>query len=134
MILISTVLNPHPPASVALPKIVLRLFTDELFNGKKAEISFYGENHTGGGIYKINLKNITRDYYLYLKSHTLQFENIDNPFAEPVQVYHNVNNGFGILGDGTGNKGIGPKNGNGDGGGDGNGQTGDKGKGKGGRP
>jgi len=75
------------------------ILSDEVINGKSAEISFYAMDYLETfGIYKINLKNITRDYYLYLKSYTLQYENIDNPFAEPVQVYHNINNGFGILG------------------------------------
>ncbi len=75
------------------------IFTDGLFNGKKAEIGIMPEwGKFYDGEYTVNLKSISHDYYLYIKSRTLQYEVGNDPFAEPVMVFNNVESGYGILG------------------------------------
>ncbi|MFD1552394.1 DUF4249 domain-containing protein [Putridiphycobacter roseus] len=46
----------------------------------------------------ISLKSYNYDYYQYLISRYVYNNNFGNPFAEPVQVYNNIENGFGIFG------------------------------------
>lgn len=46
----------------------------------------------------IILRNIDEAMYLYETTADLQDWNSDNPFAEPVPVYSNVKNGYGVLG------------------------------------
>jgi hypothetical protein len=47
-------------------------------------------------IYQI--RSCSKAYYQYYNSAALHFWNNGNPFAEPVHVYSNVENGYGILG------------------------------------
>ena len=87
------------------------LFTDLLFNGqnKTLEIKIpplkkdYVFNENG----KLNsektlsltlyLHNISKSYYYYRTSLELYVDASRNPFAQPVQVFSNINNGFGIF-------------------------------------
>lgn len=46
----------------------------------------------------IELNHISTGYYTYLTTSNLQNTNGDNPFSEPVIIYNNIENGFGILG------------------------------------
>lgn len=48
--------------------------------------------------YRIYLNSISKEYYLYLITRSAQDETGGNPFAEPVQVFNNINNGCGIWG------------------------------------
>ena len=50
----------------------------------------------------ILLLSITPDYYNYWKSVESHYENRNNPFAEPTNVYENVEGGIGIFTIGTG--------------------------------
>ncbi len=45
----------------------------------------------------LRLKSISRDRYLYAKSYRDYNQSDDNPFAEPVTVHSNIENGFGIF-------------------------------------
>ncbi|MDH5381622.1 MAG: DUF4249 domain-containing protein, partial [Cyclobacteriaceae bacterium] len=81
------------------------LFDDQLFKNKTGVGKFrVGNNYFNGvGLFsarfvEISLKEITRDYYLYKKSTELQRNSVENPLAEPVIVYSNIQNGFGIFG------------------------------------
>ena len=47
--------------------------------------------------YTIFLRNTSKSYYLYRQSVDLQRWTEDDPFAQPVQIYTNITNGFGIL-------------------------------------
>ncbi|MGB3849957.1 MAG: DUF4249 domain-containing protein [Tunicatimonas sp.] len=77
-------------------------FNDDLFNGKSYTLRFipevYGFSFEGseGRLYVI-LSTVSEGQYRYTRSVDLQYENDGNPFAEPVQVYTNVENGFGIM-------------------------------------
>lgn len=77
------------------------LFDDELFNGEKKTITLdflvYGDSSSD---HLLELSSISKDYFLYLRSLNLYFNN--NNFSiipgEPVQVYSNIENGLGIMG------------------------------------
>lgn len=45
-----------------------------------------------------HLSHISKDYYAYNASLTLQWEHEGDPFSEPAPVYSNIVNGFGIFG------------------------------------
>ena len=85
------------------------LFNDLLFNGqnKTLEIEIPNENWSGSEdgydwsyktlTLRLYLHNITISYYYYRTSLEL-FQNASgNPFAQPVQVYSNIENGFGVF-------------------------------------
>jgi len=80
------------------------LFNDELFDGKLHTLSFftdyfyYGSTEGSSIKYFILLNSLSEDLYNYYLSYTKYQEVNDNPFAEPVKVYNNIENGFGIFG------------------------------------
>jgi len=45
----------------------------------------------------VALRNVTREYFLYKTSLEKYFEKEGNPFAEPVNVFTNIENGLGIF-------------------------------------
>ncbi len=80
------------------------LFNDEFFNGhdytmKILSNSFYfPEDYPFAPTFYVTLKNTSESHYLYGLSSQLQEWTIDNPFAQPVTVYNNIENGFGVFG------------------------------------
>lgn len=91
------------------------IFSDELFNGQKKEVNFsiwknttvifdeykelYGDYYSNvNSIYYVDLQQISKETYLYLKSRDQAVYNNNNPFSEPVQIYTNINGGIGVLG------------------------------------
>ncbi|MDA3927806.1 MAG: DUF4249 domain-containing protein [Prolixibacteraceae bacterium] len=84
------------------------IFTDESINGKDYELSFsasfnpdpaYIDTTNGEFIqYEVLLQSISKDMYYYLKSIDQQEIMYEFPFAEPIPIYTNVENGIGILG------------------------------------
>lgn len=48
-------------------------------------------------IIRVQLSNISKEFYDYQKSLSEHNRTDDNPFAEPIQVYTNVKNGFGCV-------------------------------------
>ena len=102
--------NVGPPTSLVSNKY--NVFNDDLFNGKQYPLKFsmtYSKNVYLPGHYKsqparevyINLQSISRSYYLYLQ--TRAGIKTNTFFAEPVQVYTNVDGGTGIMGSYTSN-------------------------------
>ncbi len=83
------------------------IMTDKNFNGRTKEIVFYIDNYEleiftnpfDQKKYKaiIEMNSVTADHYKYRKSIETYRDNEDNPFAEPVLVYSNVKNGYGIF-------------------------------------
>ena len=91
-------------------------FKDILFDGRSHEIELTfggwaapgddgaaeaegdtdGQGSSNGKIY-LQVLSISAAYYEYLKSARLHGETMDNPFAEPLNVYGNVDNGYGIF-------------------------------------
>lgn len=80
---------------------------DKNFNGSLKEISVFVNqyelnpvrNPTNNKIFKavVELNNITADHYKYRKSYNAYRDSEDNPFAEPVLVFGNVKNGYGVF-------------------------------------
>ena len=95
-------LDPFAETSFYHSGILLR---DDAFNGEEYNLSigfknFFNYNipNEGESRYIIaELSNVTRDYYLYTRSLAAQLSSVDNPFAEPVIVHNNVENGIGIF-------------------------------------
>ena len=77
------------------------LFSDEIFNGKTYTFNFEIDNSFYKGYDKHELifllKHLTEAQYKHQVSRELQNWNDGNPFAEPVPVYNNIENGFGIF-------------------------------------
>ncbi len=99
-----------PPTSLSSNKY--NVFSDDLFDGKQYPLTFSVQNnrnvyYSGSApltkrkeVY-VNLQSISKSYYLYLQTRASIKSNTF--FAEPVQVYNNVDGGIGILGSYTSN-------------------------------
>jgi hypothetical protein len=76
------------------------IFNDILFDGKEIELSFrsIGFPLTRSGALILSLRSISEDYYKYKITSELQNNTSGDPFAQPVNVYNNIENGFGIFG------------------------------------
>jgi hypothetical protein len=72
--------------------------SDASFNGKSYTFTigtyFYPYEHSK---VFVELRAITHDHFLYKRSYALYQDAHDNPFAEPVVVYNNIQNGYGIF-------------------------------------
>ena len=74
-------------------------FTDAFFNGKTVTLKFKSDNNfLSSGSYAIRVQNLNSDYYQYVYSTALQEQNEDDPLAQPVNVFTNVDGAFGIFG------------------------------------
>ncbi|MDW8419864.1 MAG: DUF4249 domain-containing protein [Chitinophagales bacterium] len=78
------------------------IFSDKFIQGKSVNIPIqimrsYDEYHAQNPVYKITLHHLSESYYQYLVTLNLQNRFRNNPFAEPVQVYNNIQNGLGIF-------------------------------------
>jgi hypothetical protein len=82
------------------------LVNDELINGSTYTVSGLFDNYllpAGPGPVPAapplvaRLRSVTKEFYLYHKTVDLQQSNQGNPFSEPVHVYNNIENGFGIF-------------------------------------
>ncbi len=89
--------SDDPNAQVALDMLVL---TDQFFDGQAYKISYksYSYNSNDAARYKVYVRALTKDYYLYLLSEARKGEAEDLPLAEPVTVHTNLSNGIGIFG------------------------------------
>lgn len=78
------------------------MFNDVLFDGKEKTFEFTTDanflNWYEGVKLLLHFKTLSRDLYLYKITSELQQQVSDDPFAQPVKVYNNVQNGFGIFG------------------------------------
>jgi hypothetical protein len=83
------------------------LIKDQLFNGTRKDLRIYVPSYdlepypdvqTGDTFYSmIRVSHISEAEYRYRRSRET-YENVgDNPFAEPVNVYSNIKNGYGIF-------------------------------------
>lgn len=91
-----------------------RVFDDKLFNNQSYDLevvfqipvgvaaaSYFGDGERSiDGVFRrffIEVRSISEDYYLYNKTLSIQETISDDPFAEPVQIYSNIENGHGIF-------------------------------------
>jgi hypothetical protein len=81
-------------------------FRDELFNGRRKELKLYvraglaqtfNVNGTDTLRPTIQLYHMTEAYFRYMKTSQFSMQNEGNPFAEPVSIYSNIKNGYGIF-------------------------------------
>ena len=81
------------------------MLKDENFDGQNYSLTFsvinYAELKDLDLFGEIRLVNTSEAYFNYLKSFNMYQRAINNPFATPVQVYSNVNDGMGIFAGGT---------------------------------
>lgn len=76
-------------------------FKDEMFAGKPVSLKFgspyfFHENDTLELTFY--LRTLSKDYYQYHVTSQIQERTSNDPFAEPVSVYNNIEQGFGIFG------------------------------------
>jgi len=79
------------------------IFDDELFDGQKKRITIEFEDpssqwDTDTMEYLLDVRKLSKDYYQYLITSNLQNDSGGDGFSEPVQVYSNIKNGYGIFG------------------------------------
>ena len=81
------------------------MLKDQNFDGENYSLTFsvinYAELKEMELFGEIRLVNTSEAYFNYLTSFNLYQRTINNPFATPVQVFSNVNNGMGIFAGGT---------------------------------
>ena len=83
-------------------------FTNQLFAGKQHSLQIFvpfnsyfyinGDEEIPTSKVTITLGSQNKERYFYRESRGLQNQTENNPFAEPVTVYNNVEGGFGIFG------------------------------------
>ncbi len=73
------------------------IFSDDLFNGNRVNIPIRTADYIEGGELYLRLMKISEDYYLYRNTAISQFEIDGNPFSQPVTIYSNVENGYGVF-------------------------------------
>jgi hypothetical protein len=75
------------------------LVKDILFSGKEADISIKSQDFSA--VYAdrviVTLRTLTEEYYNYVTTSELQEVTSGDPFAQPVNVYNNIEHGFGIF-------------------------------------
>lgn len=80
------------------------IFDDKLFNGKLQTMEFLTQKYdfwgnSGDSIdLKIELKSLSYEAYMYLLTTQKQMEQGDAMFSEPVMIYNNIKEGYGIFG------------------------------------
>lgn len=74
-------------------------FTNQTFRGKERYFTLYADSKFGEGDEQLMIRvtTLSSDLYEYLKSYHKQQAIQGNPFAQPVQVYSNIRNGYGIF-------------------------------------
>ncbi len=79
------------------------LVSDKSFDGNKRKISFeidkpyYGNNNQYKYKVVMQVNSVTKSYYNYVISRDQALSSNDNPFAEPVAIVDNIENGYGIF-------------------------------------
>jgi len=77
-------------------------FSDQLFNGKVFDISFEIPKRNRWEmadtvLFRVDLCQVDKSYYQFAVSAQKYNSSNGDPFSEPVQVYSNVKNGFGLF-------------------------------------
>ena len=72
-------------------------FSDKLIDGEEYELVILLDKELLKGKTYFKLYSLSREYYLFAKSRFPKSKNHNDPFAEPVQVYSNIQNGVGIF-------------------------------------
>ncbi len=91
-----------PESSYEISNLGL-IINDDLFDGQQHSISFETDNfisyyESESIFYYVELNSLSSDLYNYYRSYNQYVETNGSPFTEPVKVYTNIENGFGIFG------------------------------------
>jgi len=73
-------------------------FTDQLFQNGTIKIDVALYYYPGSSQLRARVTSLSKGLFLFYKSINLYAQATGNPFAQPVQVYSNVDNGYGIFG------------------------------------
>lgn len=80
------------------------LLSDQFFDGQTYAFKGrfvdgnYGNIADSSGVYTFMVRQCTEEYYRWSRSYFQQYNVQGNPFAEPVSVFNNLENGLGIFG------------------------------------
>ncbi|MFA7136482.1 MAG: DUF4249 family protein, partial [Bacteroidales bacterium] len=83
------------------PAYFSNIFSDHLFNGKDYEFiveSRLRKGDEGTNYIVVELQSITKELYYYLKSIMLYRITEQDAYTEPISIYSNIEDGWGILG------------------------------------
>ena len=84
-------------------------FPNDLFEEKdfskdgRKRIYFHIKNHQNAFtkdkpvLLLVRLSNLSDNYIRFLRSTRQYYANMDSPFTEPVEIYTNINNGYGVF-------------------------------------
>lgn len=77
------------------------LFSDQLFEGRAVQntIEFhpFSSDDEDSLTFQLRIRKVSEEYYEYRTTSDLQFKVGGNAFAEPIPVFNNIENGFGIF-------------------------------------
>jgi len=95
--------DPFAGSEIDCKRGIDSYFRDLTFSDLEKKLEFFVDRNlvnqiNSGKNIELFLGTISKDFYLYSRSVDFQGSNRDNPFAEPVQVYSNVENGYGFFG------------------------------------
>lgn len=75
------------------------LFDDAFFDGQQHAITIrFSVNARSQQDFRVFFQHVSPEYYRYMITTSLQYRTTGDPFAQPVLVFSNVTNGFGIVG------------------------------------
>lgn len=83
------------------PAYFSNVFPDQLFNGKEYEFTVESrlrKGDAGTNYIVVELQSITKELYYYLKSAMLYRITDQDAYTEPIMIYSNIDDGWGILG------------------------------------
>jgi hypothetical protein len=92
-------LEPYDPSSMGQIDISSDsyLVKDIRFNGKEVTLHFKINPALIAGNMSIVVRSLSEEYYKYHTTKLLQQSTSGDPFAQPVNVFNNIENGFGIF-------------------------------------
>ena len=76
----------------------LALIDDAIFNGTLYPLKFKAFIWEGANEVSVVISALSEEVFLHNQTFRLQDDTNDNPFAEPVQAYSNIQNGYGVFG------------------------------------
>ena len=108
---VDPLIRPSDADIIIYTENMFQVFSDDIIDGQKyslryvVEMSYrssstvYDIDTAAGNFIQalINLRSIPKDLYLYYSTLDAFYWNDESPFAEPVQIFSNVDNGVGIV-------------------------------------
>lgn len=73
------------------------VLSDQSFNGSTYRVRIQADNYNEDPRPALEVFHITEDAYRYSVSRIAYEDSVDNPFAEPVNVHNNMENGYGYF-------------------------------------